>query len=787
MLQDLAFAARMLKRNLGFTLVAVLTLGLGIGANTAIFSVLDAVLLKPLPFEHPNRLVWVWGSFPRSNEAAISPSDFAEYREHNHFFDQLGALSVEEGASNLAAGNQVEHVKTMLVSWNLLDAIGVRPQIGRGFARADENATLPQVVILGHTIWQQRFGGDHEIIGKSLKLDGERVTVIGVLGTDIPLITTAQIFVPAPMLNPGMKVANARFLRLIGRMKNGATSNQAQADLGSIARQLAEGEPATHTDWTVRLESLADVKVGSVRSALWILLGAVGLVLLIACSNVANLLLARGAARQREVAIRAALGAGRMRIVRQLLTESVMLAMLGGVVAISLASWAVEGLKRFGPPDLPRLAEVHLDGTVLAFAALISILTGLVFGAAPALRSTRSYLQDGLREGSRGSSRVNAVGGALVVSEMALSLVLLIGAGLMLKSFWLLVHVNPGFQTAHVVTTQIQLPADGQHFVYQLIERTSALGGVEAAGAITELPLSGQMNDRSFRVEGRSYPPHQDDDANYRRVAGNYFRAMNIPLLQGRDFATFDTAKSKPVVMVNEPFARRYYPGQGALGQHLVIGGAAREITGIVGGVRHFSLQGQPPPEMYVPFAQAPTQQFLNLVVRASGDPVQLVSAIREQVTAIDPTEAAGEFHTMDEVRAASVAQPRFSTFLLGLFAIIALMLSAIGLYGVISYAVSQRTREIGIRMALGAKPQDILRLTLGQGIRMTALGLAIGLCAAFFVTRLLQSLLFGVTPHDTSSFVGVPVALTSVALLASWLPARRAARVDPLVSLREE
>jgi putative ABC transport system permease protein len=607
-----------------------------------------------------------------------------------------------------------------------------------------------------------------------------------VLGTDIPLITTAQIFVPAPMLNPGMKVANARFLRLIGRIKEGATLAQAQVDLGSIARRLAEADPVSHTDWTVRLESLADVKVASVRSALWILLGAVGLVLLIACSNVANLLLARGAARQREVAIRVALGAGRMRIIRQLLTESVLLAMLGGAVAIALASWAVEGLKRFGPADLPRLAEVHLDGTVLAFAALVSVVTGLIFGAAPAFRSSGGDLP-ALKEGSRGSSRMNAVGGALVVSEMALSLVLLIAAGLLLKSFWLLIHVNPGFQTAHVVTTQIQLPADGQHFVDQLIERTSALGGVEAAGAITELPLSGQMNDRSFRVEGRSYPPNQDDDANYRRVAGNYFRGMNIPLLQGRDFAAFDTANAKPVVMVNEPFARRFFPGQDALGQHLVIGGQAREITGIVGGVRHFSLQHQPPPEMYVPFAQAPTQQFLNLVVRASGDPAQLSSAIREQVTAIDPTEAAGEFHTMDEVRAASVAQTRFSTFLLGLFAIIALMLSAIGLYGVISYAVSQRTREIGIRMALGAKPQDILRLTLGQGIRMTALGLAIGLCAAFFVTRLLQSLLFGVTPHDTSSFVGVPVALTSVALLASWLPARRAARVDPLVSLREE
>jgi putative ABC transport system permease protein len=766
--------------------VAVLTLGLGIGANTAIFSVLDAVLLKPLPFEHPDRLVWVWGSFPRSNEAAISPSDFAEYREHNHFFDQLGALSVEEGASNLAGGNQVEHVKTMLVSSNLLDAIGVRPQIGRGFTRADENATLPQVVILGHTIWQQHFGGDREIIGKSLKLDGERVTVIGVLGTDIPLITTAQIFVPAPMLNPGMKVANARFLRLIGRMKDGANLTQAQADLGSIARRLAEAEPALHTDWTVRLESLADVKVGSVRSALWILLGAVGLVLLIACSNVANLLLARGAARQREVAIRAALGAGRMRIIRQLLTESVLLAMLGGAVAIALAGWAVDALKRFGPVDLPRLAEVHLDGTVLAFAALVSVLTGLIFGAAPAFRSSGGDLP-ALKEGSRGSSRMNALGGALVVSEMALSLVLLIAAGLLLKSFWLLIHVNPGFQTAHVLTTQIQLPADGQRFVDQLIERTSALGGVEAAGAITELPLSGQLNDTFFRVEGRSYPPNQNDDANFRRVAGNYFNAMNIPLLQGRAFAAFDTAKSKPIVMVNEPFARRFFPGQKALGQHLVIGGNTREITGIVGGVRHFSLQDQPPPEMYVPFAQAPTQQFLNLVVRAAGDPTQLSSAIRGQIAAIDPTEATGEFRSMDEVRAASLAQPRFSTSLLGLFAIIALMLSAIGLYGVISYAVSQRTREIGIRMALGAKPRDILRLTLGQGIRMTALGLTIGLCAAFFVTRLLQSLLFGVTPYDASSFIGVPIVLTGVALLASWLPARRAARVDPLVSLREE
>jgi putative ABC transport system permease protein len=784
----------MLRKNPGFTLVAVLTLALGIGANTAIFSVLDAVVLKPLPFDHAERLLWGWGKFTLGDHAAVAAPDFAEYRDRNRTFEQLAAIQVIDGQANLTGGAQPEQVRTGLVSGNFFDALGVRPMLGRLFTQADENVTQPQVVILGHGYWQQKFGGDRNVIGRTLSIGGDDVSIAGVLGADIPLMSGAQVWIPAPMLNPGMaKRTGGHFLWLVGKLKPGIDFKQAQSDLDSISRDLSQRYPATNTDWSVRLEPLRDVKVGPVRSALWILLGAVGLVLLIACSNVANLLLARGAARQREVAIRTALGATRGRVIRQLLTESLLLAALGGAAALLLASWGVDALRTMGPAQVPRLNEVQIDGTVLAFAGFVWLLTGVLFGLVPALQSTlRPDLQNSLKHGSRSSgSRNQQLGGVLVVSEVAFSLVLLVSAGLLIKSFWRMTHVNPGFRADHLVTTQLEFSSktydDDKRkvlFYQQLLERVAALPGVESAGATSEFPLNNQPNDRSFEVQGRTYPPNQKDDAQYRRIAGDYFRAMGIPLLRGRRFGTQD---SSHVVVVNEPFVRKFFPQGDPLGQYLIIHNEpVLEIVGVVGGVRHYSLQNPPLPEMYVPYSHDPGSS-MNLAVRATVDPAHLASALRSAVAAVDANEPISAVRTMDELISMSLAQPLFSTLLLGLFAVIAMVLAAVGLYGVISYAVSQRTREIGIRMALGAEPRSVLRLVMGQGFRMTALGLAIGLAGAFMLTRLLASLLFEVTPYDAASFAGVSLLLAAVALLACWIPARRAARVDPLVSLRDE
>jgi putative ABC transport system permease protein len=795
-LQDVSYALRMLRKDAGFTLVAALTLALGIGANTTIFSVLNAVVLKPLPFDRPERLMWGWGKFTLGDQAGISAPDFVEYRARNRTFDQLAAIPIIDSPSNLVADAGAEQVITAVVSANFFETLGSRPMLGRSFMPADERVTLPQVVILSHGFWQQRFGSDSGMVGKTLVLDGESVTVAGVLASDLPIMSGAQVWIPTPMLAPGM-TTHSHFLRLVGRLKPGVTQLQAQADLDSIARELSEKFPTTNADWSVRLEPLADVKVGPVRSGLWILLGAVGLVLLIACSNVANLLLARGVARQTEIAIRSALGAKRGRIIRQLLTESLLLAAAGGVAAILLASWAVDAVRRFGPAQLPRLNEVHVDGAVLAFAGFVWLLTTVMFGLAPAIQLTFSGdLQSSLKDGTRGSgSRNQWLGSMLVVSEVALSLVLMVSAGLLVKSFWRLVHVNPGFRADHLVTTQVQLPLKNYEdptrrvaFFERLLEGAGAVPGVESAGAVSELPLSDQPNDRTFQVQGRAYLPNQKDDANYRKVAGDYFRAMGIPLLQGRSFGAQDSPKAPRVVLVNEPFARRFFPQEDALGKRLVYGRDATtlEIVGVVGGVRHDELQTAPRPEVYVPAAQDPALS-MNVVLHTAGDPAHAASALRAAVAAVDADIPISTVRTMDDLISTSLAQPRFSMLLLALFALIALTLAAVGLYGVISYTVSQRTREIGIRMALGAEPRDILRLVVGQGFRMTALGVIIGLATALAVTRLLANLLFEVTPFDAASFAGLPLLLAAIALVASWIPARRAAHVDPLVSLRNE
>jgi putative ABC transport system permease protein len=796
-LQDFRYALRGMRRSPGFTLTAVLTLALGIGANTAIFSVLNAVLLRPLPFGEPARLVYGWGKTVGTDIAGIGPPPFRDYRAQNRTLEQFAAMEVWTSNVALTGERQPEQVKEGIVSANFYDALGLRPIAGRGFVEADEKENLPRVVILGHAFWQQHFGSSTSVIGKTLRLDGNSVTIAGVM-PDVPLLMNVQVMVPMPMLNPGMSVRRSHFLRLIAKLKPDVTLTQAQADLDAIALRLGDQYPDSDKGWSVRLQPLNDVLIGPVKDVLLILLCAVGLVLLIACANVANLLLVRAAGRRKEVAIRAALGASRGRLVGQFLTESLALALLGGAAGILLASWGVAALRASGPADLPRLDEIGVDGTVLGFAVLLSILTGIVFGLAPALHAVRDQVQSTLKGASQGGTRR---GGILVAAELAISLVLLISAGLALKSVWKLTHVDPGFRYENAVTAAVSFPQTSARQpelriaqLTQAMERIAALPNVESVGAVSELPMTGTENDNLFRIEGKNYPggPGPGGSADfsiYQRVSGDYFQTMGTPLLQGRSVGRQDTATSLPVIMINEPFARKYFPGQNPIGKRLIIDEGkpvTREIVGVVGGARYFSLARSPDPEMYLPFSQD-IARTMNLVVRMRADAADIGAALRAAVASVDPDQPISSLRTLTSIVAGTAAQPRFYGLLLGLFAVVAMLLSAIGLYGVISYAVNRRTREIGIRMALGATSKDILRLVAGQGAPPMVCGLVAGLAAAYFAARLLASRLFEVIPHDSTVFGLVPVGLVAVALVACWAPARRAMGVDPAMSLRQE
>ncbi len=797
LLQDLRYGARMLRKNPGFTAVAILTLALGIGANTAIFSVIDAVILRPLPFASPDRLVWLNGKFPQSDEAAVSPPDFVDYRAGSRSFDRLAAVGYRASPSNLS-GDTPEQVLTTIASANFFDTLGIQPLLGRDFLASDEQVNLPQVVILGHGIWKRDFASDPGIVGRDIRLDGRSVTVVGVLPRDLPLLSEAQIWQPTPLLNPGMNIRLAHFLRAIGRLKPGVTLAQSQADLDAIASRLASQYPGTNEGWTLRQRPLSEVLIGPVRPALLLISATVGLLLLIACVNMANLLLARSVTRHREFAVRAALGASRGRMVRQTLTESVMLALCGGALGVLGAIWGTHGLRAIGPFDLPRLDEIHVNAAVLAFTAGISLLTGVVFGLIPSLQlSTRQFAQ-GLKQTGRTSAPAahKRLSSALVVCEIGVSLTLLVGAGLVLKSFWRLTHVNPGFQTEHVIAARLSLnapayteAANRASFWKHLEERVVSLPGVESAGATSELPLSGEHSDNPFYIEGRTYAPSEFDDANFRQVTPGYLAALRIPLVSGRWFSERDTQTSASVTVVNQAFAGRFVGAQNPLGKHLQVLGdpqKMREIVGVVGNISHSALSDPKQPEMYVPYAQY-SPPTMEIVVRTAGNPASLAAALRELVHAIDKDETLSAVRSMDDVLDASVAQPRFSSGLLGLFAALALLLAAIGLYGLMAYSVTQRTNEIGVRMALGATRKDILTLVLKHGSLLAFAGIGLGLLVSAAATRLLTSLLFSVTPSDPQTFLGVALLLVVVALGACYIPARRATRVDPMVALRYE
>ena len=801
LLQDIRYGIRMLLKNPGFAAVAVLTLALGIGANTAIFSVIDAVLLRPLPFRNSSRLVWAWGKFSLGSQAAVSPADFLDYRVQNHVFERWGAIGLENMLFNLAGNDRPQQVKASLVTEGFLEALGLRLELGRSFLASDEQSKDPQVVILSQHLWKERFGGDSSVIGKRLRLDAGYMTVVGVLRNDVPLFSSADVWVPAPFLNEEMSSRRAHFLRPIGLLKPGVSLAQAQAELNTIADRIAKEHADTNTGWGLLLVPLQTALVGGVRQALLVIFGAVGLVLLIACVNVASLLMARNSARKKEIGIRKALGASPFRLVRQLVTESMLLALAGAAAGLLLANVIVDLLKKLGPGSLPRLSEVALNGSVLLFTGGLAILTGVLFGIWPALRSNRSDLTQTFKEGGASGhpKSKHRVFNVLVVAEVALSFVVLMASGLLLNSFWRLTHVNPGFNPANTITCQVSLvsgkydePASRQQFQEELLSQVQALPGVVSAGTISELPFSGQANDTFFKIqEHPPADPKEMNDADYRIVGGDYFGTMRIPLLAGRGFSTQDTANSSPVILISEPLAKQYFPAENPIGRHLEIfeGGSdfvKREIVGIVGGIKHFSLQENPRAEMFIPYSQN-TMMRMNLVVRALGDSVSLAPMVRETVRKVDSDEATSSFLTMEDAVSSAAAGDRFNALLLGGFGGIALLLTAAGIFGVLSYLVIQRTREIGLRMALGAQPGDVLRVIVGQGMRLAAIGVSIGLIGAYATTRWMASFLFDVKPTDPLTFAAVSVALVATAFMACYFPARRAMRVDPIIALRYE
>jgi putative ABC transport system permease protein len=796
-IQDIRYALRTLTQKPGFAIIALLTLALGIGATTAMFSVVDAVLLRPLPFHSQEQLIRANGKFSLSEEAAVSPPDFEDYRANVKSFQQFAAIGYLDGISNITGGAQPEQVRSQIVSWNFFEALGVPPLVGRSFVAADEKVHDPQVVILGNGVWRRDFGGDPAIIGQKVALDGDNVTVIGVLPVDLPSLSRAEVWMPLPMDNPGMNVRQAHFLAVIARMKSGIDISSARTELDTIAGNIAAQNPETNKGWSLRVMSLTTFVVGGTQKALILLLGAVILLLLIGCANVANLLLARAAGRRKEIAIRTALGAGRWRIARQLLTESFVLSIAGGTLGIFAAIWGVAGLSALAPASLPRVNDIQVNFAVLAFAAGISLLTGILFGLAPAIQFSRGGVQGVLKEGARGSSRAarHRTGNILVIGEVALSVALLLGGALLFNSFWRLIHVDPGFRPDHVITTTLHMnnsarpTAQKSPFYHQLEEKLASLPGVEGAGAISELPLSGQLNDNPFQIEGRVYSKGHNDDADFRQVTSGLLSALHIPIISGRWFNATDSATSPGTVVVNREFARQFFDSKNPVGQRIQIFGdqiKTREIVGIVGTIKHGSLDESPRAAMYIPIDQSAPPD-MNVVVRSSGNPLLLASALREEVRAIDPNQAISTIRSMDDIVSGSVAQPRFASQILGLFAILALVLAAVGLYGLIAYTVTQRTHEIGIRMALGAEPRDVLKLVIGQGLKLALAGAAIGIVGALALTRLMQGLLFQVSPTDPVTFVGVTALLTIVALAASYLPARRAMRVDPMIALRYE
>ncbi len=805
LLHDLRYAFRMLTKSPGFTVVAVLTLALGIGANTAIFSVVNSVLLRPLPFPQSGRLVSVeyFDTISKVPHESISYPDFFDWRSQNQVFSHITAF--HDSNYTLTGVDQPAHLSGEVVSSDFFSTLEVIPALGRGFLPEEEKKGA-HAVVLSDGLWRTAFSADPKIVGRSITLNNQGYTVVGVAprGFNFPIATPpVQLWTTCADDTDMLSERGADFLAVLGRLKPGVPIAQAQADLSRINANLAQQYPGSNLHTAgARVDPELQRLVGDVAPALLVLFGAVGCVLLIACANVANLLLARSMTRQKEMAIRSALGAGRGRVIRQLLTESVLLALFGGGLGLLLALWGTSGLVRLIPQNVPRMSQIQMDSRVFVFTLLAAVLTGILFGLAPALQSSKTNLVDSLKEGGRGLSsglQHNRLRGALVVAEMALALALLMGAGLMIQSFARLQNVDPGLNSHNVLTFTFDLP-DARYktnqqkiFYRQLLDRLNTMPGVASAAAALPLPLSGNNFDISFTIEGRPVAKGNSPVEDAQIVSPGYFRTMGIPLLAGREFAPTETPTSPNVVIVNQAFAKKYFPNEDPVGKHMEpelsdsdSPEPMRKIVGVVGDVKTRSLSRDARPEYFFPYQQALIGN-LSMVLRTQAAPESVLGAARDAVRSMDSSLPFYSVKTMDQYLGVSVAQPRFSTLLLSIFAGLALALTALGLYGVISYSVAQRTHEIGIRMALGAQTSDVLKMVIRQVMLLTVLGWAAGITAGFFLMRFLSSQLYGIRITDPLTLLGVTIVLAAVALLACCIPARRAAHVDPLQALRHE
>jgi predicted permease len=811
MVKELRYAVRALLKRPGFSLIAVLTLALGIGANTAIFSVVNATLLRPLPFKDPDRVVILWGVLPKLNAYTLpnSAPNFLEQKARSQTFERLAVF--RSWSWQLTGGSEPELLRGARVSAEFFDAVGAGPILGRTFTPEEDVENHALVAVISHGLWQRHFGGHRDVIGKTISLTGQNATVIGVMpeGFQFPgganMIPGLQfalqndVWIPIRFTQQERERQGNLNLATIGRLKPGVSVAQAETEINAIEKEL----PLGTIGFTFSALPLHQQMVGTIRKPLLVLLATVALVLLIACANIANLLLARATSRQKEIAIRAALGASRRRIIGQLLTESLLLSVAGGAIGLLLAIWGNSLLVSLIPRDVPRISEVGIDPRILLFTLAISIVTGLIFGLVPALQASRFDLNQSLKDGVRGTSggtSHNRLRGLLVVSEVAMALVLLIGAALLMKSFVRLLDVKPGFNPEQVLTLEVQLPnvapsryerrEEQAAFFQQLMTRLQALPGVENAGGVLSLPLSGASEGTDLILEGQESADANGKrpNADYTIVTPEYFTTLQIPLLQGRYFTAQDKAEAPLAIIVNDTLAARVWPGENPLGKRFRVGfeEKQREVVGVVGTIKQTTLDSEARSAMYLPHLQSPTPG-LTLLVRTRGEPLSMAAAVRQEVRALDKDVPVTQVQTMEKVLGASVAQPRFSMLLVGLFAVLALVLSAVGIYGVMAYAVSRRAHEIGVRMALGAGANQVLKLVIKDGMTLAFAGIAVGLLGAFALTRLMASLLFGIGAKDPLTFVSVAAFLAFVAFIACYIPARRATKVDPLIALRNE
>ncbi|HSS19157.1 MAG TPA: ABC transporter permease [Pyrinomonadaceae bacterium] len=814
-IKDIRYGIRNLLKRPGVTAVALITLALGIGANTAIFSVVNAVVLRPLPYAEPDRLVTLWETMPGADRRSVAPGNFVDWREQNKSFADVAATFY--GNFNVTSDGQPERIDGATVTSNFMSVLGAPSQLGRTFQTDDDAHQDQNLVLLSDGLWKRRFGGDTGVVGRRITVDELPFTVVGVMARGFQFPEKSDMWVlgrnggavPLALMarapeNDWVHERDAHFIRVIGRLRPGVTLSQAQSDIAGITRRLEQDFPKTNAGLGSNLVPLHTQVVGDVRQTLFILLGAVGFVLLIACTNVANLLLARASQREREIAIRAAVGASRWRLIRQLLTESLLLSIAGGLAGLVVSVWAVDVFIRLSPGDIPRLSEASVDFRLLGFTLLVSLLTGIAFGLLPAFQTTRANLNNSLKDAGAkgGGGRQRKVARSiLVASEVALAQILLVGAALLAISYIRVTEIHPGFNPDRVLTAKIAPsnkkypdPKSRSAFFRTVLDRLNNAPGVQSADVVMSLPLSGSSMNRGFQVEGRPEPRADENiTMDFQIVSPNYFSTLEIPIKQGRSLTATDTENSERVIVINEAMARRYWPNEDPIGKRMAIGESSKDtswrtIVGVVGDNSHASLSEPPVPTAFISYQQdLESWPRMGFVIKAKTDAASLAPIVRKELAAVDPAQPVYAIEPMTNLMSTSVAQRRFIMLLLGSLAAIAVSLAMVGVYGVISFSVSERTHEIGIRMALGARTRDVLRMILGQGMRLTFIGIGIGLVAGVALMRLLTSMLFHVSPTDFRTFTLVAMVVSVVALVACYIPARRATKVDPLVALRYE